>query len=93
MWSISVKLTPNHLQGADNSPASFEKTLSTLSTKITQMTARLDSNRQQARRFKALWTLYSIFIYLLYSVIDVLVLGWESWGILEYGAVVGGPFV
>jgi hypothetical protein len=93
MWLISVKLTPNHLQGADNSPASFEKTLSTLSTKITQMTARLDSNRQQARRFKALWTLYSIFIYLLYSVIDVLVLGWESWGILEYGAVVGGPFV
>jgi len=32
-------------QGEDNSPASFEKTLSTLSTKITQTTNRLDGQQ------------------------------------------------
>ncbi|KAH8689960.1 hypothetical protein BGW36DRAFT_350974 [Talaromyces proteolyticus] len=80
-------------KGEDNSPASFEKTLSTLSTKINESTTRLDATRQQGRRFKALWTLYSIFIYLLYTTIDVLVLGWQNWGPWEYGAVLGGPFV
>ncbi|CRG88636.1 Protein lunapark [Talaromyces islandicus] len=80
-------------KGEDNSPASFEKTLSTLSTKITEKTTRLDATRQQARRFRALWTLYSIFIYLLYSTIDVLVLGWKNWGPWEFGAVLGGPFI
>lgn len=80
-------------QGEDNSPASFEKTLSALSTKITQASTRLDATRQQARRFTALWTLYSIFIYLLYTTIDVLVLGWKNWGVLEYAAVFGGPLV
>ncbi|KAJ6153579.1 hypothetical protein N7470_006538 [Penicillium chermesinum] len=78
-------------KGEDNSPASFEKTLSTLSTKITQSTARLDQQRQTSRRFKALWTLYSIFAYILYSIILALVLGWESWSIKEYAAVTGGP--
>ncbi|KAL1977824.1 hypothetical protein VTN31DRAFT_683 [Thermomyces dupontii] len=80
-------------KGEDNSPASFEKTLSALSTKITQASTRLDATRQQARRFTALWTLYSIFIYLLYTTIDVLVLGWKNWGVLEYAAVFGGPLV
>ncbi|EED14310.1 conserved hypothetical protein [Talaromyces stipitatus ATCC 10500] len=80
-------------KGEDNSPASFEKTLSTLSTKATETNAQLDKLRQQARRFKALWTLYSVFIYLLYSTIDVLVLGWQNWGYWEWGAVLGGPFV
>ncbi|EAW13551.1 uncharacterized protein ACLA_055990 [Aspergillus clavatus NRRL 1] len=78
-------------KGEDNSPASFEKALSTLSTKITQTTNRLDSHRQQARRFKALWTLYTTFAYLLYSIILALVLGWQNWGATEYAAIVGGP--
>lgn len=83
----------NKQQGEDTSPASFEKTLSTLSTKATETNTQLDKLRQQARRFKALWTLYSVFIYLLYSTIDVLVLGWQNWGYWEWGAVLGGPFV
>ncbi|OJJ06659.1 hypothetical protein ASPVEDRAFT_140942 [Aspergillus versicolor CBS 583.65] len=79
--------------GEDNSPASFEKTLSTLSTKITRATSRLDLHRQHARRFKALWTLYTSFIYLLYTVILALVLGWQNWGVKEYAAILGGPVI
>ncbi|KAJ5652915.1 hypothetical protein N7507_010341 [Penicillium longicatenatum] len=78
-------------KGDDNSAASFEKTLSTLSTKIAQTTNRLDQQRQSSRRFKALWTLYSTFAYLLYSIVLALVLGWESWGVKEYTAIAGGP--
>ncbi|KAL1953702.1 hypothetical protein VTO42DRAFT_2337 [Malbranchea cinnamomea] len=78
-------------KGSDNSPASFEKTLSNLSSRIAQTTARLDDHRRRSRRFKALWTLYSIFIYLLYSVILILVVGREQWGAVEYAAVAGGP--
>ncbi|OJJ50719.1 hypothetical protein ASPZODRAFT_86281 [Penicilliopsis zonata CBS 506.65] len=80
-------------RGQDNSPASFEKTLSALSTKITHTLARQDTLRQQSRRFKALWTLYTSFAYLLYSIILGLVLGWQNWGILEYAAVIGGPLL
>jgi hypothetical protein len=79
------------IQGDDNSAASFEKTLSTLSTKIAEATTRLDQQRQSSRRIKALWTLYSTFAYLFYSIILALVLGWESWGIKEYAAIAGGP--
>ncbi|KAL4888391.1 hypothetical protein BDV59DRAFT_196556 [Aspergillus ambiguus] len=86
-----VSLWP--FKGQDDSPASFEKTLSTLSTKISQTTARLDSHRQHARRFKALWTLYTTFAYLLYTIIVALVLGWENWGITEFAALIGGPIV
>ncbi|KAF7718871.1 Uncharacterized protein PECH_007186 [Penicillium ucsense] len=78
-------------KGDDNSPAGFEKTLSTLSAKIAQSTTRLDQQRQRARRFKALWTLYSTFAYLFYSIILALVVGWETWGVKEFAAIVGGP--
>ncbi|KAL4998325.1 hypothetical protein BDV10DRAFT_73727 [Aspergillus recurvatus] len=86
-----VSLWP--FKGEDTSPAGFEKTLSTLSEKITQTTTRLDLHRQHARRFKALWTLYTTFIYLLYSIILALVLGWENWGVKEYAAILGGPVI
>ncbi|KAL2868976.1 uncharacterized protein BJX67DRAFT_31259 [Aspergillus lucknowensis] len=86
-----VSLWP--FKGEDNSPASFEKALSTLSGKITRATSRLDLHRRHARRFKALWTLYTTFIYLLYSIILALVLGWQNWGVKEYAAIVGGPIV
>jgi hypothetical protein len=86
-----VSLWP--FKGQDDSPASFEKTLSTLSTKITRTTTRLDSHRQNARRFKALWTLYTTFAYLLYTIIVALVLGWENWGVTEFAALLGGPIV
>ncbi|PLN79642.1 hypothetical protein BDW42DRAFT_172411 [Aspergillus taichungensis] len=86
-----VSLWP--FKGEDNSPAFFEKTLASLSSKITQSTTRLDTTRQHARRFKALWTLYTTFAYLLYSIILALVLGWQNWGVTEYAAVAGGPVV
>ncbi|GKZ39150.1 hypothetical protein AbraIFM66950_011959 [Aspergillus brasiliensis] len=86
-----VSLWP--FRAEDTSPASFEKALAALSTKITRTTARLDLHRQHARRFKALWTLYTTFAYLLYSIIIALVLGWQNWGITEYAAIVGGPIL
>ncbi|PYI36009.1 hypothetical protein BP00DRAFT_491952 [Aspergillus indologenus CBS 114.80] len=86
-----VRLWP--FKAEDDSPASFEKALSALSEKITRTTNRLDLHRQHARRFKALWTLYTTFAYLLYSIILALVLGWQNWGIAEYAAIVGGPIL
>ena len=80
-------------QGEDNSPASFERALETLSGKITRANTRLDTHRQNARRFKALWTLYTTFAYLLYSIILALVLGWQNFGVVEYAAIAGGPVV
>ncbi|KAL2005168.1 hypothetical protein VTN00DRAFT_3018 [Thermoascus crustaceus] len=80
-------------KGEDNSPASFEKALSSLSTRIAKTANRLDAHRQRSRRFKALWTLYTTFAYLLYSIILALVLGWQNWGVIEYAAVLGGPVV
>ncbi|OXV10781.1 hypothetical protein Egran_01458 [Elaphomyces granulatus] len=80
-------------KGEDNSPASFEKTLSTLSTKITQTTNRLDGQRQGSRRFKALWTLYTTFAYLLVLIVLALVVGWQNWDIVEYGTIFGCPIL
>ncbi|KAI1998222.1 Tripeptidyl-peptidase sed2 [Ophidiomyces ophidiicola] len=78
-------------RGPDNSPASFEKALSQLSKRLAETNSHLDRLRQRSRRFKALWTLYTTFIYILYSVILVLVLGRERWGPLEYTGLCGGP--
>ncbi|EEH39125.2 hypothetical protein PAAG_01587 [Paracoccidioides lutzii Pb01] len=78
-------------KGSNTSPAEFEKTLSTLSAKISGATARLDTHRQRSRRYRVLWTLYTSFAYILYSIIITLVLGWQYWGAVEYFAVVGGP--
>ncbi|KAL2038721.1 hypothetical protein N7G274_008479 [Stereocaulon virgatum] len=80
-------------KGEDNSPASFEKTLSTLSAKITQANSRLDSLRQRSRRLSVLWTLYAGFAYLLYTIILALVVGWRKWGPAEYAAVTAGPVI
>ena len=80
-------------KGDDNSAASFEKTLSQLSTKINKSSARNEWFRQSQRRLKILWTLYSSFAYILVALILTLVTGWESWGAVEYTAVAGGPVV
>ena len=94
-WKVSHSSPLNQLywprQGEDNSPAPFEKSLSALSTKITETTSRLDSNRQTARRFKAIWTLYAIFAYTLYTIAVALLVGWENYGLKEIPALVGGP--
>ncbi|KAL8761034.1 MAG: hypothetical protein Q9184_002800 [Pyrenodesmia sp. 2 TL-2023] len=80
-------------KGDDNSPASFEKALSALSNKITKTNSKLDSLRQTSRRFSALWTLYTSFVYLLCTIVLVLVVGWGKWGVAEYVGVIGGPIV
>jgi cell division septal protein FtsQ len=81
------------LQGEDNSPASFEKTLSALAEKISKSQAQLDSLRGNGRRLKALWTLYASFAYLLCVIIMVLVVGWKKWSYMEYTAVAGSPLL
>ena len=89
--------TGNHFtdisKGNDTSPASFEKILLNLSTKISNSSDRLDDLRQRSRRLKVLWTLYATFAYLLCTIILILVVGWREWGPIEYTAVAGGPFM
>ncbi|KAI9046945.1 hypothetical protein LZ554_009020 [Drepanopeziza brunnea f. sp. 'monogermtubi'] len=86
-----VSLWP--FKGENNSPASFEKSLISLSEKISKSQAQLDSLRQRGRRFKALWTLYTSFAYLLCFVVLSLVVGWKNWSALEYTAVAGAPIL
>jgi hypothetical protein len=78
-------------KGDENSPASFEKTLSALTAKITKSQAQLDSLRQKGRRYKVLWTLYTTFAYMLCLIIMLFVLGWQNGGVWEYTALSGAP--
>lgn len=83
----------NCLQRDESSPASFEKTLSALSIKIKNAVSKSDTLRQRGRRFNALWMLYSSFAYLLYTIVAVLVMGWNNLGFVQVGVLVGGPFL
>ncbi|KAG5922147.1 hypothetical protein E4U42_005577 [Claviceps africana] len=76
-----------------SSPASFEKTLSTLSAKITDAQARLDRLRTSSRRAKVLWTLYLGFAYLVYAIVLLLVVGYKSLGVYEWAGMIGGPLL
>ncbi|KAJ0275474.1 hypothetical protein COL940_008823 [Colletotrichum noveboracense] len=80
-------------RGEDSSPASFEKTLSALSAKITDTQGRLDSARNTSRRIRVLWSLYLAFAYLVYSIVIFLVVGWNGMGMWEWVGVCGGPVV
>ncbi|KAG5973215.1 hypothetical protein E4U56_005207 [Claviceps arundinis] len=80
-------------KGDSSSPASFEKTLSTLSTKITDAQARLDRLRAKSRRVKVLWTLYLGFAYLVYAIVLLLVVGYNNLGIYEWAGMAGGPLL
>ncbi|OLN86571.1 Protein lunapark [Colletotrichum chlorophyti] len=80
-------------RGNDSSPASFEKTLSALSAKITDTQARLDGARATSRRIRVLWSLYLAFAYLVYSIVILLVVGWNNMGVWEWAGVGGGPVV
>ncbi|KAK3364473.1 hypothetical protein B0T25DRAFT_66875 [Lasiosphaeria hispida] len=75
----------------DSSPAIFEKTLSTLSAKITTTQAQLDKVRLTSRRVKVLCTLYLGFAYLVYTIVLMLVVGWKNMGALEWTGMAGGP--
>lgn len=77
----------------DTSAAAFEKTLSALAGKISRATAKNDKLRQNARRYKGLWTLWTILIYVLAALILTLVTGWQNWGLVETGAIGGGPLI
>ena len=81
------------VQGNDTSPASFEKSLSAISKKVGLANASLEASRQQSRRLKALWTLYTSIAYLLYFMIVALVIGIKNGGIAELGALIGSPLV
>ncbi|KAK1765025.1 hypothetical protein QBC33DRAFT_439245, partial [Phialemonium atrogriseum] len=76
-----------------SSPASFEKTLSTLSKKIATTQTQLDNARATARRMKVLWTLYLSFAYLVYAIVLFLVVGLKNLGPLEWSGMAGGPLV
>ncbi|KAK7972570.1 hypothetical protein PG988_006704 [Apiospora saccharicola] len=78
-------------KGEDSSPASFEKTLSNLSTKITATQLQLDKVRTRSRRIKVLWTLYLSFAYLVYAIVLILVVGYNNLGPWEWVGMAGGP--
>jgi endoplasmic reticulum junction formation protein lunapark len=80
-------------QKDSSSTASFEKTLSTLSTKITSNQARLDKLRASSRRVRVLWTLNLSFAYLVYGIVLLLVIGYQNMGVYEWAGLAGGPFL
>ncbi|KAI5860936.1 hypothetical protein GGS23DRAFT_577954 [Durotheca rogersii] len=80
-------------KGNDSSPSSFEKTLSTLSNKITTTQTQLDRVRTNSRRIKVLWTLYLAFAYLVYAIVLTLVVGWQNLGAWEWTGMAGGPIL
>ncbi|KAI0808775.1 hypothetical protein GGR55DRAFT_184586 [Xylaria sp. FL0064] len=77
-------------KGDGLSPAEFEKTLATLSTKITNTQAQLEQVRNSSRRIKLLWTLYLAFGYLVYAIVLVLVVGWQNLGPWDWTGIAGG---
>lgn len=87
--SRNLKLTRS--QAGPSSTASFEKTLSTLSTKIATTQSKLDRLRSNARRFKVLWTLYLTFAYLVYAIVLLIVVGYNNMGRIEWAAIAAGP--
>ncbi|KAM0325020.1 hypothetical protein ACHAQA_007556 [Verticillium albo-atrum] len=80
-------------RGDDSSPASFEKALSALSTKIADSQARLERARATSRRVRVLWTLYLSFAYLIYAIVQILVVGHRNMRTREWAGVAGGPVV
>ncbi|KAK3695633.1 hypothetical protein B0T22DRAFT_526999 [Podospora appendiculata] len=77
----------------DSSPALFEKTLSALSVKIAHTQGQLDKARATSRRIKVLSTLYLGFAYLVYAIVEMLVVGWRNMGPLEWTGLAAGPLV
>ncbi|KAM5347195.1 hypothetical protein ACJ41O_010200 [Fusarium nematophilum] len=78
-------------RGDSSSTASFEKTLSTLSSKITDTQASLERLRSSSRRARVLWTLYLSFAYLVYTIVLLLVVGYKNLGAYEWTGLAGGP--
>jgi len=80
-------------KGDDNSPDSFERILSQLATRIESTSSKLATLRQRARRYKAMFTIYSVLGYILYCIVIVLVVGYQNIGVLKGAGLVVGPVV
>ncbi|KAK2590938.1 hypothetical protein QQS21_011379 [Conoideocrella luteorostrata] len=80
-------------KGDSSSPASFEKTLSTLSSKIADNQAHLNRLRTNSRRIKVIWTLYLGFAYLVYAIVLLLVVGYKNLRVYEWAGMAGGPIL
>ncbi|PSR82503.1 hypothetical protein BD289DRAFT_437328 [Coniella lustricola] len=77
----------------DSSPASFERSLSLISAKISRTQANLESNRAAARRMRVLGTLYLSLAYFIYATVALLVVGWNKMGAYEWTGMAGGPIL
>ncbi|EEU35287.1 uncharacterized protein NECHADRAFT_59547 [Fusarium vanettenii 77-13-4] len=73
--------------------ADFEKTLSSLSSKIADTQASLDKVRSNSRRARVLWTLYLSFAYLVYAIVLLLVVGYKNLGAYEWTGLCSGPLL
>ena len=83
-------------KGDDNSPTSFEtfeRILSQQATRVESTSSKLASLRQRARRYKAMFTIYSVLGYIFYCIVIVLVVGYQNIGVLKGAGVVVGPVV
>ncbi|KKA31058.1 hypothetical protein TD95_002555 [Thielaviopsis punctulata] len=80
-------------RGDASSTATFEKALSTLSSKITAAQVQLDATLSRARRVKVLSVLYLTFAYLVYVIVSFLVVGSQKMGTVEWTGVAGSPVV
>jgi endoplasmic reticulum junction formation protein lunapark len=90
---VRSSLTRAWYQGDDSSPASFEKSLSTLSKKIGATQLQLDKQRSSSRRVKFLGTLYLSIAYLIYAIVLLLVVGQSNLGPWDWTGLAGGPVV
>ncbi|ROT41599.1 hypothetical protein SODALDRAFT_308454 [Sodiomyces alkalinus F11] len=77
----------------DSSPASFEKTLSALSAKITDLQSWLERTRASSRRARVLSMLYLSVGYLVLAIVQLLVVGYQNMGPWDWAGVAGGPVV
>lgn len=77
----------------DSSPASFEKALSTQSVRIADLQARLERLRATSRRVRVLWMLYLSLAYLIYSIVMMLVVGYNRFGPWDWSSVALGPIL
>ncbi|KAF3910404.1 hypothetical protein ABW20_dc0103650 [Dactylellina cionopaga] len=79
--------------GQDNSPGAFEKKLSSLATQILDHEKRLTLLRNRGRRFKGLWTIYTIIAWVIYATILVLVVGFNRANVFQLTGLGVSPFV
>lgn len=77
----------------DNSPDSFERILSQLATKIQAQTTKLNRLRVQARRYKALWTVYTLIAWMFYLIVLFLVVGMGQLRAREITIAAGAPVI